>query len=811
MSGKEIQPVSQQDFAVQTRQTDASVAAWGGREQPPEKVGPKLQRAGSALNRFKWLIVLCAALGFGVGYSATRVIKPEYEVQARVLLEQGTGARGAREGGPIMAEELLERTGWGELLTSYIVADPVVTDLALFVRPLAVRDSALFKQFDVGSSLKPGEYTLRVDGNSWTLSVAPGVLVERGAVGDSVGRAVGFRWQPTTLALAAGRDIRFNVQTPREASNDLIKRLQKVSSNQSSFLVLRLTGRNAAATARTLNAWVAQFVSVATQLKKRTVMLSAEILEGQRSYAAAELDAAESALERYRVQTITQPNERQSVMPGIELTTNPALAQYFSAKDTADRIQRDREALQRVLSEGKEAGVVTREAVLSIPSINTDPAAEQVRRLLAEQSDKEVALRQLRVKYTDDYRDVKIAAEQLEQHRSALVPRALERYLNQLELREKQLVADIDRGGRDLRGIPVRAIEEQRLKRKVEVADVMYRSLDVEAARAKLAEAQAVPDIEVLDTAVAPLRPTQNTAPVLVLAGVGAGLLTGVLLALLLDRIDKRFRYPEQASVDLGLFVLGVVPVIKRSRRTSTLGATQVIESFRTIRMNVRYAADPTRPMAFTITSPGPNDGKSLIAANLALSFAESGARTLLIDGDIRRGELSKDFQTPSKPGLVEYLDGTALVAEVLQPVAAHANLTLMPGGARRQRGPELLATARLSQLINQMCHEFDVVVVDSPPLGAGFDAFALSTATTNMILVLRNGVSDRKMAEAKLAVVDTLPIRVMGTVLNGIEMSGQYEYYSYYQDYAAVDEDPVTVSEPAPRSIQATSSAGKS
>jgi tyrosine-protein kinase Etk/Wzc len=339
----------------------------------------------------------------------------------------------------------------------------------------------------------------------------------------------------------------------------------------------------------------------------------------------------------------------------------------------------------------------------------------------------------------------------------------------------------------------------------------MYQSLNLKAAEAKLADAATVPDVSILDPAVAPLRPTKNTAPALILGGLAAGLGLGLLLAISLDQVDKRFRYPEQATDDLGLFVLGVVPVVAgKGKKSRSELAAQVVEAFRTIRMNVRYAADPSRPLALTITSPGPNDGKSLISSNLALSFAEAGARTLLIDGDIRRGELATTFGISSKPGLVEYLDGTALIAEVLQPVEAHPNLTLMAGGARRRKAPELLATPRLSQLINQMAAEYDVVIVDSPPLGAGFDAYALATSTGNMALVLRAGVTDCKMAQAKMAVVDTLPVRVMGAVLNGIKLTGAYQYYSYYQEYAAQDEVAVSELPPAPDGARILSSKGQ-
>ena len=431
--------------------------------------------------------------------------------------------------------------------------------------------------------------------------------------------------------------------------------------------------------------------------------------------------------------------------------------------------------------------------MLSIPLVNGDPAAENLRRALTEQADREVALRRLNESYTDENQRVIDAKASLAALRTGIIPSAMSTYLSELRRREQSLKATVAQSSKDLRSIPVRTIEEQRLKRQVEASAELYRNLNLKASEAELAEKATVPDVEVIDAAVAPLLPTKNTALIIIVGALAAALALGAGVAILLDQMDKRFRYPEQATNELGLFVLGVVPVVANAKKRKSVDtAAQVVEAFRTIRMNVRYAADPARPLAFTITSPGPGDGKSLISSNLALSFAESGARTLLIDADIRRGELSKVFGTSSRPGLVEYLEGTALIAEVLHPVSAHPNLSLMPGGARKRRAPELLATARLTQLISQMSAEYDVVIVDSPPLGAGFDAFALATATGNMALVLRSGITDRKMAEAKMAVVDTLPVRVMGTVLNGIKLVGAYQYYSYYQDYAAQDEEPV-------------------
>jgi polysaccharide biosynthesis transport protein len=250
--------------------------------------------------------------------------------------------------------------------------------------------------------------------------------------------------------------------------------------------------------------------------------------------------------------------------------------------------------------------------------------------------------------------------------------------------------------------------------------------------------------------------------------GIGAALALGVFLALALSQAHKRFRSPEQATNDMGLVILGVVPAISANSGRREAEAAQLVECFRTIRTNVRNAVGATRPPTVTITSPGNKDGKSLIASNLALSFAESGARTLLIDGDVRRGELSKTFGVTARPGLLEYLDGTAGIAEVLRPATSHQNLTMMPVGALRRQAPELLGTPRMMQLIAQMAREYDAVVVDSPPLDAGAAAYALSTATGNIALVLRAKVTNRKRAKEKLGVLGTLPVRVMGAVLNG-------------------------------------------
>ena len=497
MAGSQLQPHDSREIAIERIQEGAPPAGWGAGQQQaaPEPAGPSIGRYVSALNRFKWLIVLFGVLGAAGGYVATRFITPEYKVQATILLEQATGTQGGSSG-PIQAQELLEASGWKDLLKSYIIADPVVTDLGLFVTPTNPTDSTLFRSFRVDQiRLLPGEYVLAVTSTKYTLTLkrraegAVGGVVEEGVPGDSIGRAVGFQWQPSAQSITGKAEVEFKVQTPREASIALIQRMDMSLQNGSAFLFLTMTGTDAKRTAATLNAWVEQFVVVATALKKKNVTSVALILDGQRDYAANSLSQAESQLESFRVRTVTEPNERQTIAPGIEMTNSPVYDAYFRDRVLADSYQRDRVALERILAAGRVNGTITREAVLSIPIVNGDPAAENLRRALTEQADREIALRRLSESFTDENQRIIDAKALLATLRTSIIPSALDSYLAELRRREQALNATVAQSSKDLRSIPVRTIEEQRLKRQVEVSAELYRNLNLKAAEARLAEA----------------------------------------------------------------------------------------------------------------------------------------------------------------------------------------------------------------------------------------------------------------------------------------------------------------------------------
>ncbi|HEU5217958.1 MAG TPA: polysaccharide biosynthesis tyrosine autokinase, partial [Gemmatimonadales bacterium] len=720
----------------------ASAVALPGADMavPRPASGTPITRIIAALRRFAWLIGLITVVGTAASVAATRILKPEYAVSATIWIETNGTKGQIGNTGPIQAPGLLSSSSWIELLRSFTVLDPVVHQMKLYLYPGKGATPDLFNGFELAERFRPGEYLLTVGekDRQYTLRTKAGVVVGQGAINDSVGRQQGFKWLPGPARLSPGLKAAFTVVTPREASQSLSNRLiTKMAPDQANFLRLSLTGGESEKTAITMNAIQKQFVDVAADLKKEKLRELSNLLSEQVRQQDTKLRESETALERFRVATITQPKEDVPIAPGLASTTSSAYSRYFQQRVDLDQIRQDRKGLEAVLQK-LQAGEITVDAFQTVSAVRNAPDLDAA---LKELTTTTADLRALRTKYTDEHKLVKDALDKINTLRSTTIPTYALALIGQLRSKEADLESRIAGQGTELQGIPVRAITEGRLRRDMEMADGLAKNLQARYEEAKLAEISAIPDIRVLDNAVAPTHPSKNQAPIIIMVGFLASITVAVALALLLDRMDKRFRYPEQASNELGLSILGAIPVIPRSRNgrpVSPEQTEQVVEAFRSVRLNLTHSFDASGPACLTISSPSPGDGKSLISANLALSFAEAGYRTLLIDGDIRRGELHRTFATPRRPGLLDYLSGAVQRDEIFQSTS-HARLTLIPCGVRLHHGPELLGSARMAELLSTLKNQYEVILIDSPPLGAGVDPFVLGTHTGNLLLVLRS------------------------------------------------------------------------
>jgi capsular exopolysaccharide synthesis family protein len=399
----------------------------------------------------------------------------------------------------------------------------------------------------------------------------------------------------------------------------------------------------------------------------------------------------------------------------------------------------------------------------------------------------------MRLQFSSPYPPLQRLEAEVEELRRRTVPGLARKLASELVSRVRDTDSRIGSASRELQQIPARVIEEARLRRDVAIAENLYTTLQQRYEEARLAEVSSIPDVRILDRAMTPERPLKDRAFMLLLGGLFGGLGGAVGLVILLDRFDRRVRYPDQVSVEMGLPILGVVPRLKNGGRFAEGGAeTQVVEALRSIRLNLEHAYGAAGPLVVTITSPGSGDGKSFLASNLAVSFADAGHRTLVIDGDIRRGNLHKVFQLQRKPGLLDFLGGSASRDAIVQNTSIKG-VEFIGGGSRKSAGPELLASAAMSQLLISLRNAYGVIIIDCAPLGAGVDPLIVGSLTGNMVMVLRTGVTDREFAMAKLDDVSRLPIRMLGAVINDVRPGGAYGHYAsygYLPGYETSEED---------------------
>lgn len=785
---------------VQPYGNGAAVSAW---QQPPvpsgaaesSTLGNALHRTIAALKRYKWLILATTVFGGAVGFVLSKTISPKYLVNASVWVREKSN-----QSGPIQPPGLVTgNLSWIDLVTSQAVLDSVAVRLALFARPRNIRDTVVVRSMQPTDTLIPGAYELSVKGNTFALTrienprgESVNILVERGVVGDSVGRSIGIAWVPNWQLIARDRPTRFDLTMPRDASQKVLRQLTVVLPDQSNYMRLILTGTEPVMLASTLNTIVDVFLETAKRLKRTDLTETFASLEEQREKAAKDMASAASALEHYRIRTITLPSDNVPVVPGVTIAQNPVFGAYFGDRTTLTTIKQDRELLQEVLSERRNGGSGWIEKLRLIPSLGTANP-----NLLVAISDLDTQRNRLRLEQqtkTDSNPAIIDIQRKIRQLETQDIPMLAQVSLNQLKSRERDLGQRVNLAGKELEQIPTRSIEEDRLNRNYQVAVAVYNELHSRTINAKLAEASVQPDVSVLERAVPPGRPQSDTAMAILLIAIGASLGAGIFLALMLDRLDKRFRYPEQAVGELGLDILGAIPSFRNPKNSAARLEewSQLMEAFRSLGLSVRSAFPQNEPIAFTVSSPGPGDGKSFIALNLSMVMAEAGYRTVLIDGDIRRGRLHETkplIDCSQSPGLVEHLAGEATLAEIIRETT-HANLCVIPCGVRRRQGPELLASEAMQRLVAELRTQFDAIIIDSAPLAAGIDPYALGAASGAMLVVLRAGETDTKLAQAKLGTIDRLPVRLIGSALNDVGPDATYKYYSYLgYEYAPMDD----------------------
>jgi capsular exopolysaccharide synthesis family protein len=314
--------------------------------------------------------------------------------------------------------------------------------------------------------------------------------------------------------------------------------------------------------------------------------------------------------------------------------------------------------------------------------------------------------------------------------------------------------------------------------------------------RMRIAAALARPNIQIVQMPIIPVDPTEPRTTLYSAAAIVFSLMVGIGLSIALELMDTRIRTPAEVARQVGVPLLGSVPDLAEDDRLSLDTNLALVsyrspesllaEAFRQLRTNLLFTSD--QPIkSVLITSPNPGDGKSTVAANIAIATARSGNKVLLVEANFRRPALARLFDVPDAIGLSNVLVGMNSASEAIQATAVE-NLDLLVGGATPPSPADLLGSPAMRRFLDEQKKNYDRVIVDGAPILVVADSHLLAEIIDGVVLVLRANENTRGMAQRGTRMILSLKAKLLGAVLNGVRATkGGYfrEAYQAYYDYA--------------------------
>lgn len=331
--------------------------------------------------------------------------------------------------------------------------------------------------------------------------------------------------------------------------------------------------------------------------------------------------------------------------------------------------------------------------------------------------------------------------------------------------------------------------EFERLKSEVERRKGLYERL--------LASVQSVDvnrnidqdTISVMEYGTQPSVVRPDLGRALLMGGLG-GFAVGLGILLLIGKLDDRYISVSELEAHSELDVVGLIPRLKASEMQVLQQDDKrhiLVESFRNIRSSILFMPEGSyNPKSFLISSAIPGEGKSTLAMDLAVTMALSGSKTLLVDGDLRRGRLNRHFSAKTEPGIAEVLKDKATLDESIVDTPV-PNLSFLPRGKCMAAGSEPLPGAKFSKIVNTLHDKFDYVIIDSCPVLAADDSSAMAPLVDAVFFVVRARFTSARLFIRSLKLLAVRGVMVRGLIYNCAEMgSSDYPYYQYKEYHRA-------------------------
>jgi succinoglycan biosynthesis transport protein ExoP len=549
------------------------------------------------------------------------------------------------------------------------------------------------------------------------------------------------------------------------------------------------------------NTLVTEFISQSRESRWEATQGTAEWLTGHLNTLKKNLEISENQLQDYA---------RSS---GLVFTSQNGNV----ADQKLQQVQEELSKAQSILTEKQANYEMAKDnPVESLPATLDDPTMRDYRQKLTELQRQHAELSSTLT--PEHYKVRKVEAEiaelqqALEKERGNIQRRAADEY-QAAQRRERLLARSYDEQARTVSDVNGKSIRYSTLKHEVDTNRQLYDALLLRVKQAGLAAAMRSSNVLVVDAAKPPVFPYRPNFKVNAALGLLSGLFLGVAFVLVSERLNRSIESPGLSPSYLNLPELGVIPMAEDSRRrldwfpaasAPTLQMTPLpknghapVKAHSPISEAYRGALSsillPTLNGAgrqiIVITSPEAGAGKTTVTSNLGVATAETGRRVLLIDADFRRPRLHRVFDMPNSTGLTDLLRLNTPIETT--PLKSLVQATKIPGLSLMTSGPTtnspstLLYSPRLVEFLERMGREFDVVLIDAPPMLQFADARVMGRYSDGVILVLRAGQTKWEAAMLACQRFDEDRTRVLGTILNSWDLKNHYRsaYSDAYSD----------------------------
>jgi len=605
--------------------------------------------------------------------------------------------------------------------------------------------------------------------------------------------------------------LQFSKPSSLSEREKLIREIQRNltvrTSGNSRLLEVTYESPDAQGAANFANTLVSQFIELSQEERWRSAQGTAEWLTSHLDKMKAQLEQSETELQNYA---------RTS---GLSFTSEKDNLAENRLKELGDELSKAQ--ADRIASQAKFEGAKSKPAE-SLPEVLEDATMRDYRQRLTvlqtQYAELSATLTPEHYKVQRVQAQIDALKAEMQRERGNVLHKVGNEYsaalrretlLSKAHAEQQKIVADQSD----------KAIHYDTLKRDVDSNRHIFEMMLQRVKEASLAAAMRDSNVLVVDRARPPLLPYRPSLPMNSAIGLCGGVIFGFGFILLRERVDRRISAPGDAQAYLDLPELGVIPLdegvvhrqlgnglqprrpaqsLPRSKADCPELATWkrkpslVAECVRTALTSILLPSDNGEgPQVIVITSPCPGDGKTTVASNLAIAVAEIGRKVLLIDGDLRRPRLNKVFSAGNNWGLSDVLRGDGPLEDV---PAVHlvletevSGLYLLPGGSCGITPTNLFYSPRMSTLLKRLRAEFDMILIDAPPMIHLADARVLGHLSDGVVLVIRAGQTTTEsaiFARQRFAEDGT---RVLGTILNSWDprTSGNYGYNGY-PDYRA-------------------------